>query len=134
MSYDRIGHTIDLLHKIKFHCVYGSAITFGISHNSIFVFLFFSASIVSLMMICGKLQSELIILLSIHHMTIVTRKEIVWKRRNFFCLCYGPFLTSAQSFRRGQNLVGSFNNIKFWKKYNSKQPRLCFKISQGVPE
>ena len=24
-------------------------------------------------------------------------------------------------------------NIKFWKKY-SKKPRLCFKISQGIPE
>ena len=115
MSFDRIGHTIDLLHKIKFHCVYGSAITFGIRHNSIFVFLFFSASIVSLMMICGRLQSELMILLSIHHMTIVTRKEIVWKRRNLFCLCYVPVLTSAQSFRRGQNLAGSFNNISLNK-------------------
>ena len=37
-----------------------------------------------------------------------------------------------------QNLAGSFNNIslniKFWKKYNLRKPRLCFRISQGVPE
>ena len=53
---------------------------------------------------------------------IVTRKEIVWKRRNFFCLCYVPVLTSAQSFRKGTKSSGSFNNIslniKFWKKYH----------------
>ena len=30
---------------------------------------------------------------------IVTRKDIVWERRNFFCLCYVSALTSAQSFR-----------------------------------
>ena len=39
---------------------------------------------------------------------------------------------------RGQSLAGIFNNIslniKFWKRYNLKQPRLCFKISQGVLE
>ena len=38
----------------------------------------------------------------------------------------------------GKNLAGSFNNInlniKFRKKYNWKQARLCFKISQGIPE
>ena len=54
---------------------------------------------------------------------IVTRKEIVWKRRNFSCLCYVPALTSSvQSFRKGTKPTGSFNNIsiniKFWKKYN----------------
>ena len=41
---------------------------------------------------------------------IVTRKEIVWQRRNFFCLCYVPVLTSAQSFRKGTKSSGSFNN------------------------
>ena len=32
---------------------------------------------------------------------IVTQKEIVSKWRNFFCLCYAPPLTSAQSFCKG---------------------------------
>ena len=67
---------------------------------------------------------------------IVTRKEIVWKKRNFFCLCSVPALISAQSFRKGTKSRGSFNNISlnknFWKKYNLRQPTLCFKISQGV--
>ena len=53
---------------------------------------------------------------------IVTRKEIVLKRCNFFCLCYVLALTSAQSFRKGTKSSGSFNNIslniKFWKKYH----------------
>ena len=48
--------------------------------------------------------------------------EIVWKRRNFFCLCYVPALTSAQSFRKGTKSSGNFNNIslniKYWKKYH----------------
>ena len=59
---------------------------------------------------------------SLQSFTIVTRKEIVWKRRNFFSLCYVPTLTSAQSFRKGTKSSGSFNNIslniKFWKKYH----------------
>ena len=65
--------------------------------------------------------------------SIVTRKEIVWKRRNFFCLCYVLTLTSAQSFRKGTKSSGNFNNIslniKFWKKdhlsldYISKYPK-----------
>ena len=72
------------------------------------------------------------------NLIIATRKEIVWKWRNFFCLCYVPTLTSAQSFRKGTKSSGSFNNIslniKFWKKYNLRQPRSCFKIFQGVTE
>ena len=57
--------------------------------------------------------------------TIVTRKEIAWKRRNFFCLCYVgyvPTLTSAKSFCKGTKSSGSFSsislNIKFQKKYH----------------
>ena len=66
-------------------------------------------------------------------LNIVTRKETVWKRRNLFCLCYVlPWIVPSR-FARGQNLTESFNNInlnvKFWKKYNLRQPRLCFKKS-----
>ena len=41
-------------------------------------------------------------------LTIVTRKETVWKWRNFFCLCYVPALTIAQSFRKGTKSSGKF--------------------------
>ena len=41
-------------------------------------------------------------------LTIASRKEIAWKRRNFFCLCYVPALTSAQSFRKGTKSNGKF--------------------------
>ena len=41
-------------------------------------------------------------------LNIVTRKEIVWKRRNFFCLCSVPNLTRAQSFRKGTKSSGKF--------------------------
>ena len=56
---------------------------------------------------------------------------------SFVYVMFLPWLVPSL-FARGQNLAGSFNNIslniKFWKKYNSKQLRLCFKIFQGVPE
>ena len=42
-----------------------------------------------------------------HACNIVTRKEIAWKRRNFFCLSYISALTSAQPF---QNIF-MFQNI-----------------------
>ena len=70
--------------------------------------------------------------------TIVTRKEIVWKRHDFFCLCYVPILTSTQSFPKGTKSSGSFNNISKFKhkvlEDISFKPRLCFKISQGITE
>ena len=42
------------------------------------------------------------------HEIIVTRKEIVWKRRNFFCLCSVPNLTRAHSFHKGTKSSGKF--------------------------
>ena len=39
---------------------------------------------------------------------IVTRKELVWKWHNFFCLCYVPVLTSAQSFHKGKKSSEKF--------------------------
>ena len=69
--------------------------------------------------------------------SIATWKEIVWKQHNFFCLCYVPALTSAQSFHKRTKSSRKFDislNVKFWKKYNLRSSRLCFKISQGVPE
>ena len=39
---------------------------------------------------------------------IITRNEIVWKRRNFFCLCNVPDLIGSQSFRKGTKSNGKF--------------------------
>ena len=39
---------------------------------------------------------------------LLTRNEIVWKRRNFFCLWYVLGLISAQSFRKGTKSCGDF--------------------------
>ena len=66
---------------------------------------------------------------------IVRWKEMVWKYGvTSFMLC--SCLDYAQYLRK--ETKSSFNNISlninFWKKYNLKQPRLCFKISQGISE
>ena len=37
-----------------------------------------------------------------------SHKKKVWKRHNFFCLCYVSALTSAQSFHKGTKSSGKF--------------------------
>ena len=95
MSLDKIELTTGLFHITKFYCFYGKifllieqffsswklcvvskykssskcAINSEMCQKSIFIHLFFSNSIVSLMMFCIRLLSELMILLSTHHVT-----------------------------------------------------------------
>ena len=84
----------------------------------------FSSELGKLFQIYGPLIKieYLLVLILRAGCTIVTRKEIVWKGRNYFCLCYVPALTSAQSFRKGTKSSGGFNNInlniKVGKKYH----------------
>ena len=87
MSLDRTEHATRLIHKIKFDCVYGK-IFFLIEPSSelpkstchllrvpltlesvwnLDPSLFFSTSVVSLVMFCVRLLSEVMILLSDHH-------------------------------------------------------------------
>ena len=90
MPLDRIEHATGLLYKIKFYIVYGKMfflidsflssirlwVVFEVydwlSNASEFYhdpYLFSSTLIVSLMMFCVRLLSELLILLSTHHVT-----------------------------------------------------------------
>ena len=118
MFFDRIKHNTDLLHKIRFNCIYGEmflliesflssrrvelwvvkcqpycecVINSGMHQIFTLIHLFFSTSIVSLIMFCVRLLFELTILLSIHrvinHLTyrtkpsynLILKIKIIWK-------------------------------------------------------
>ena len=53
---------------------------------------------------------------------IITRRGIVYKWHNFFCLCSVSNLTHPQSFRKGTKSSGNFDKISFtlklWSKYS----------------
>ena len=61
-------------------------------------------------------------------MTILTSFVYV-----LFLIWLAPSLSA-----RGQNLTASFKissfNINFWRKYNLRRPKFCFKLSQEVNE
>ena len=64
---------------------------------------------------------------------IVTQKEIVWKQCNLFCLCSIPALASVQSLCKGIKSSVKLQG-RFWRKHNLRQSRICFRLSQCVPE
>ena len=68
MSFDRIEHTTGLLYKIKFYIIY-SKMLFLIDSFYLDQSLSFPTLFVSLTMLCVRLLSEPMILLSTHHVT-----------------------------------------------------------------